>query len=162
MRTSLWFLIAIALLAAACGKKSAAADEFAAAMSDVSDASRAFTAAFPALDADIERLRVAEPAKAAARVEASVLPLVDRIVAAMDRAGTTGASYLAVADGEDPDALAKIRANLDATLRRRAGFAGLRDVYAEEARLLRAGPLAQADVERLGRRMVELGTAISQ
>lgn len=41
-------------------------------------------------------------------------------------------------------------------VRRRAAFAGLRGVYVEEAGLLRAGPLAAADADRLARRTVDL------
>lgn len=148
--------VLVLALATACAKKVGASHDFSAATAEASATLRELTRTLPSLDAEVERVRGRDPAAAATKVETAIVPLIDHAVTAMDRANEAGRRYLDVADGEDPAALARIRDDLDAVVRRRAAFAGLRDVYVEEARLLHAGPLTAADADRLARRTVDL------
>ena len=141
---------------AACSAKVKASNAYSAAMNEAHEALHALTHDLPALDADVERVRVKDPGAAAAEIDAKIIPLFDRTVTAMQASDDTGRKYLASADGEDPDALAAIRRSLDLQAWQRLAFAEARDLYREESRLLHAGPLSDADAHRIGARMVEL------
>jgi hypothetical protein len=149
-------LLILALACAACSAKAKASHDYSAAMSDAHVALGALTHDLPALDADVERVRVTEPAAAAAEIDAKIVPLFDHAVTAMQTADDAGHRYLATAEGEDKDALTAIQKSLDIQAKQRAAFAEARDLYVEESRLLHAGPLSQADQHRIGARMVQL------
>jgi hypothetical protein len=141
---------------AACSAKAKASNDYSAAMSEAHVALGALTHDLPALDADVEQVRVTDPNAAAAEIDAKIVPLFDHAVTAMQTADDAGHRYLATAEGEDKDALTAIQKSLDLQAKQRTTFAAARDLYREESRLLHAGPLSEADQRRIGTRMVQL------
>lgn len=137
--------ILLCLLAAACNKKVSASNEFKQAQAEFKPALAKLQAEFPAHERELQALRDQDPAKAARKIEQDVLPLIDAVAAALEKAHAAGVKYIAAATDEDPDMIAKLRTNIEQLGRQGQGFARLRDAYADQAKRLARGKLTEAD-----------------
>ncbi|MCE9575144.1 MAG: hypothetical protein K8W52_18475 [Deltaproteobacteria bacterium] len=148
--------IAVALVlfiaVAACKKDPAAAEAEAvkAATQATGAALKKFGTDFARLEGEIEPLRTANPAQAATRIRADIVPMLDAIATGLDTAAAAEERYVAVATG-DEQAIAGIRKNIAVHRRQAGAFADLRDGYGKEADLLTKGPLTIDDKREIGK-----------
>lgn len=143
--------LVLLLAFAACKKDPAAAEAQAvkAATQATGAALKKFGADFARLEGEIEPLRTANPAQAAARIRADIVPMLDAIATGLDTAAAAEERYVGVATG-DEQAIAGIRKNIAVHRRQAAAFADLRDGYGKEADLLAQGPLTSDDKRAIG------------
>jgi hypothetical protein len=138
-------LVVLLCLAAACNKKVAASNDFKGAMEELRPVMKTFTVEFPTHDRAVQQLRDTDPAAAAKKIEADIVPLLDRVASSIARAREAGARYLELAGDEDPAIVAKLRANVLGMEKQREGFLRVRDLYATQAKKLARGVLTATD-----------------
>jgi len=138
-------LLLLVLVCAACNKKVTASNDFKAAMNEFRPALKAFTTDFPKHELALQQLRKTDPAGAARKIETEVVPLLDQLARALDKAHTSGLAYVELATDEDPAVVQKIRHNVEQIGKQQQGAARVRDLYAAQARQLGKGPLSADD-----------------
>jgi hypothetical protein len=137
--------VVLLCLAAACNKKVTASNDFKAAMEEFRPMMKTFTAEFPIHERAVQQLRDTDPAAAAKKIEADIVPLFDRVASSIARAREAGTRYIELAGDEDPAIVAKLRANVLGMEKQRAGFLRVRDLYASQAKKLARGALTATD-----------------
>lgn len=146
MTKRILLLLVLGILAVACSKKVTASQDFKAAMEEFKPVMKSFSADFQKHERALQTLRDKDPAAAKKTIEAEMLPLFDRVDAALAKALDAGTNYVKYADDEDPVAVEGIRKNLDGMARQREGFAKARALYGTQAKKLASGPLTDADL----------------
>ncbi len=138
-------LLLLGIFAIGCSKKVTAAQDFKAAMAEFKPVMKEFSADFKKHEIALQTLRAKDPAAGKKTIETEMLPLFDRVDAAMAKALDAGASYVKNADDEDPKAVEGIRKNLEGIGRQREAFAKTRELYVTQAKKLASGPLSEED-----------------
>ena len=144
MKRIMLFLLA-GVVAVACSKKVTASQDFKAAMAEFEPAMKTFTTEFPKHELELQKLRDSDPAAAAKKIEADVVPLIDKVATSMAKAQEAGTRYVEAATDESSAVIAKVRANVVTIGKQKEGFTRVRDLYAQQAKKLAKGKLTEAD-----------------
>ena len=144
MKRIILFLLA-GVVAVACSKKVTASQDFKAAMAEFKPAMTAFTTEFPKHELALQKLRHSDPGAAAKKIEADIVPLIDKVATIMAKAHEAGTRYVDAASDEDPAVISQVRANVVAIGKQKEGFTRVRDLYAQQAKKLAKGKLTEAD-----------------
>ena len=144
MKRIILFLL-VTVLAVGCSKKVTASQDFKAAMEEFKPAMKSFTTEFPKHELALQKLRDSDPAAAAKKIEADIVPLIEKVAATMAKAHEAGTRYVDAATDEDPAVISKVRANVVTIGKQKEGFTRVRDLYAEQAKKLAKGKLTEAD-----------------
>src|SRR5687768_8919001 len=126
----------VTLLAVGCSKKVTASQDFKAAMEEFKPAMKSFTTEFPKHELELQKLREANPAAAAKKIETDVVPLIEKVAASMEKAHEAGSRYVEAATDEDPAVISKVKANVVTIGKQKEGFTRVRDLYAQQAKKL--------------------------
>ena len=136
-------------LAVGCNKSSKVSqDEFVAATDEAARLEQQFVTDYPRAEAELLKLRDADPAAAARLIDTKILPLFPPVTTAIAKAYQLGLEFV---DGELRDDTMRAHAHhllakLDLN---RRGFERVRDAYAEQSKKLAKGPLSDTDTDAL-------------
>ena len=151
----------LVFLVAACSKKVEASKEFKAAMSEFRPAMASFTVEFQKHERAVQKLRDSDPAAAARKIDADIVPLLDDIAKKIEKAHVAGKKYLEAADDEDPALMKQLASNVEHMALQAQGFAKTRDIYKQQAEQLRAGRLTAAQHTQFARDILDAMKLVS-
>lgn len=151
----------LAFVAAACSKKVDASKEFKSAMNELRPAMATFTSAFQKHELAVQKLRASDPAAAARKIDADIVPLLDTVAKKIEKAHLAGKKYVEVATDEDPEIMKRLQSNVQHMALQAQGFAKTRDLYKQQAEQLRAGPLTAAQQTQFARDLMDAMKLVS-
>ena len=151
----------LVLVVAACSKKVEASRDFKAAMNEVRPAMASFTVDFQKHELAVQQLRESDPAAAARKIDADIVPLLDSVAKKIEKAHVAGKKYVESATDEDPAVMKRIAATVEHMALQAQGFAKTRDLYKRQAEQLRAGRLTAAQQTQFARDIVDAMKLVS-
>lgn len=143
------------VLAVACGKRAAVANDLKAATAATEAALARLNAAYPRLETELDPLRTSDSKRAAARIRAEVVPLFTDLAKQLEAVTIAEERYVAVSDDDEQDAVAGIRKNAAIHQRQAVGYTNVANQYLKEARLLDAGPIPEDQARALVKARVD-------